>query len=126
MSDEQPLHRPEAGARALDIYKHITTLSAGSIVLIGTFLKDIFPYESGTLAVSGGVRTTIVIAFALFGASLVTGALNMTFYGLSLARSARFSDLQEVGWEWALVLPMYTYALGTISFGTAVVANLYQ
>jgi hypothetical protein len=125
VSDQQPLDRPEASARAFDVYKHITTLSAGSIVLIGTFLKDIFPYESGTLAISGQVKSGITLAFVLFGASLVMGTLFMTMYSLSFAR-ARFTDLQELGWEWALVLPMITYALGIIAFGTAVVLNLYQ
>lgn len=31
--------------RIMDFNKHLTTLSAGSLVLIGTFMKDIFPKD---------------------------------------------------------------------------------
>src|SRR5215211_9050759 len=32
-------------ALGFEIFKHLTTLNAGSIVLIGTFLGDIFPHD---------------------------------------------------------------------------------
>jgi hypothetical protein len=46
--------------------KQITTLNAGSIVVIGTFLSDIFPHKHGTLAVGLPIKLLIAAAFAFF------------------------------------------------------------
>jgi hypothetical protein len=37
--------------QGFELAKHLTTLNAGSIVLIATFLKDIFPNENGVLGI---------------------------------------------------------------------------
>jgi hypothetical protein len=50
-----------------DSLKHMTTLNAGSIVVIGTFLADIFPNKDGTLAVGLGLKLTIAAAFSFLG-----------------------------------------------------------
>jgi hypothetical protein len=39
--------RGAAFNRNFETVKHLTTLSAGSVVLIGTFLQDIFPKTKG-------------------------------------------------------------------------------
>jgi hypothetical protein len=46
----------EAIKVAYDSFKYLTTLNAGSIVLIVTFLKDIFPSEGGTLDLEPAIR----------------------------------------------------------------------
>ncbi len=37
--------------QGFQLAKQLTTLNAGSIVLIATFLKDIFPNENGVLGI---------------------------------------------------------------------------
>ena len=62
----QSTARPIDGLKSeLDFLKQITTLNAGSIVVIGTFLKDIFPSTRGAW-----LTGLIVAAFVLFGISL--------------------------------------------------------
>jgi|SRR5215216_2810133 len=101
----------------LEVVKHITTLNAGSIVVIGTFLKDIFPGEMGW-------RLTLSIAasFVLFGLSLAWSAASM--YEVSGRISVRrpFST----GEARFFLLPslfFFVFALGC--FGIAVLINLF-
>src|SRR5215203_5259556 len=57
----------------LDQFKHLTTLSAGSIVLIATFLKDIFPRsDNGDLTMNLGLKLFIAASFVLLGISLIS------------------------------------------------------
>jgi hypothetical protein len=64
--------------------KQLTTLNAGSIVVIGTFLKDIFPRENGTLDVSAGIKLLIALSFISFGVSLVLASYGMFQYARRL------------------------------------------
>src|SRR5215207_3226584 len=76
---------PEDGEKgqvwAFEAFKHLTTLNAGSIVLIGTFLKDIFPKDNqGNLSVDTGSKLLIAASFALFGLSLAASAYSMYWF----------------------------------------------
>ena len=55
-----------------DTQKHLTTLTAGSIVLISTFLKDIFPKgKNGILLIGMPIIVLIAVSFFCFGCSLL-------------------------------------------------------
>jgi hypothetical protein len=54
--------------------KHLTTLNAGSIVLIATFLRDIFPHQ-----ISLGLKFLVAGSFILFGLSLASAAFLIYF-----------------------------------------------
>src|SRR5215211_2470300 len=58
----------------------LTTLNAGSIVVIGTFLKDIFHTSNGTLDVSPTIKLLIAAAFVCFGASLIFATMALFGY----------------------------------------------
>ena len=73
--------------RDIDADKHLTTLAAGSIVIIGTFIKDIFPNENGTLTVGLGIKILIAAAFVFFGIALVFAVLGM--FGITRSRAAQ-------------------------------------
>jgi hypothetical protein len=111
---------------AFETAKQLTTLNAGSIVIIGTFLKDIFPSESGTLDVGAGIKWLIALAFISFGASLVGSTFAMRYYisGLALLfqptppRDSFFVRL------FVLLLPLPVFTAGVICFGSAVVMSL--
>jgi len=63
---------------AFEAFKHLTTLNAGSIVLISTFLKDIFPKDQqGHLSVDPMSTVLIVLSFLLFGMSLAGSTYTM-------------------------------------------------
>jgi hypothetical protein len=67
--------------RNFETVKHLTTLSAGSIVLIGTFLQDIFPKgPGGELAVGAFTKWLIAGSFILFGASLIAASFFMYLF----------------------------------------------
>jgi hypothetical protein len=109
--------QPLEGLKAeLEVVKPITTLNAGSIVVIGTFLKDIFPIAMGT-----GLKLLIAAAFLLFGLSLALSAGGM------YALSGRISESRAFDKFWArLVLwpPLVFFVLALVCFGIAVLIDL--
>jgi hypothetical protein len=136
---------------AFETIKQLTTLCAGSIVVIGTFLKDIFPSKNGTLDVGAGIKLLITLAFISFGLSLIVSSYAMLDY----SRSLRFlelsrtpegrEELQQRYRRPRLLVPVpftrgYTtlpqlllrylplpfFTAGLLFFGVAVVLNLYR
>jgi hypothetical protein len=69
---------------SFDNLKHLTTLNAGSIVLIATFLKDIFPGVKGTLDVGPGIKLLVTASFICFGASLALSVYLMHIWARTL------------------------------------------
>jgi hypothetical protein len=58
------------------------SLSAGSSVLVATFLKDIFSDDKGNLAISAFETTLIGTSFVCFGATLLASVLAMWLFGV--------------------------------------------
>jgi len=55
-----------------EVAKHITTLSAGATVLIGTFMKDIFPKtETGSLNLSNSAKLMLFVSIAALTVSTI-------------------------------------------------------
>jgi hypothetical protein len=125
--------------------KQLTTLNAGSIVIIGTFLKDIFPNPKGALDVSRTTEWLITGAFICFGLSLALSAILMHIYSRSLedvggyiywhrldpeGRTAQdYGRLMERGRTTTFfggVVPMAIFTVGVLCFGAAVVLNLWR
>jgi hypothetical protein len=116
-----------------EIIKHVTTLSAGSIVLLATFLKDIFTPNLADLPPV--ITGAIVLAFASFGLSLVF-ATNWSLVGFPLLfRSRRLleADLEVKGevterfrtrYRTFVIFPCFFYSLGLISFTYAALAKM--
>jgi hypothetical protein len=60
------------GDAHFEVGKHITTLSAGATVLIGTFMKDIFPKtETGSLNLSNSAKLMLFVSIAALTASTI-------------------------------------------------------
>ena len=67
--NEDPVRQGEAH---FEVGKHITTLSAGATVLIGTFMKDIFPKtETGSLNLSNSAKLMLFVSIAALTASTI-------------------------------------------------------
>jgi hypothetical protein len=131
--------------------KQQTTLSAGSIVIIGTFLKEIFSIKNGTLNVEEGplgdiIFWLIVLAFVMFGFSLVTSSIALQLYPRRLwlhiheplaeehhpqqvpqapGESAWVAQYREFATDRGKAMSVFFLNLGLISFGAAVVLNLW-
>ena|SRR5215217_3544465 len=138
---------------AFEASKQLTTLNAGAIVIIGTFLKDIFPSKHGTLTVGPFLKGLIASSFICFGVSLLLASIAMVYN----ARTVR--TLYDVAWEDQLrekkglpprearrisgiaarllllsyfigrrasLWPLPFFTAGLLCFGLAVVLNLYR
>jgi hypothetical protein len=85
--------------------KHLTTLNAGSVVVIGTFLSNIFPTEQGTLAVGPLIKGLIASSFVCFGVSLILATLIMIFFARAIIIMAERAWLEpryrkkELQWD---------------------------
>jgi hypothetical protein len=116
---------------AFEAFKHLATLNAGAIVLIGTFLQGIFPSKDGTLLVGPVVKVLIVLSFVCFGVSLGLAVLTMRRYTNLLRTYLLSLNLDHRSREDARVASiqawtLFLFWLGLVAFGLAVVLNLYQ
>jgi hypothetical protein len=108
--------------------KQLTTLSAGSIVVIGTFLSNIFPTdEQGALTVPWYTKVLIGAAFVGFGVSLIVSAKAMDTYRGILERFLRRERPEEIysrATKITISLPLLFFTVGVICFGIAVLLNM--
>jgi hypothetical protein len=108
--------------------KQITTLSAGSIVIIGTFLSNIFPTNNqGTLTIPWGIKLLIGVALVGFGVSLIGSAKAMDTYRDILERFLRGEQSEEIysrATKITISLPLLFFTVGVICFGIAVLLNM--
>ena len=143
--DEDIQYVTEEVKLSFDNLKQLTTLNAGSIVLIGTFLNDIFPSTKGILDVSPIIKLLITASFICFGLSLALSAYLMHYYVRSLHYSAgylwwhrsepegeqsqifrhRLSRVRVALYK-ARSWPLSVFVAGLFCFCLAVVLNLYR
>ena len=114
----------------LDQFKHLTTLSTGSLVLIATFLKDIFPRSNnGDLTIGLGLKLLIAASFVLLGISLVSSVFFMVRSANQISsrttpqRLDAFLDSAPIIYSQAVSL--LSFLAGIIFFGVAVLINLF-
>jgi hypothetical protein len=115
-----------------EIFKHLTTLNAGSIVLIATFLGDIFPNDrQGNLTVDEAITDRIAAAFVLLGLSLLASTYSMyqfAHFETSLSKwLKRHSNVENRFKEFLSLLRAFAgalFVLGLGFFGWAVLKNL--
>jgi uncharacterized membrane protein YfcA len=109
--------------------KQLTALSAGSIVVIGTFLSNIFPTDKqGTLTIPLGIKLLIGAAFVGFGVSLIVSAIAMDTYRAILVlflRGDRQEEIYSRTRRLTIYLPLRSFAVGVICFGAAVLLNMF-
>jgi hypothetical protein len=113
-----------------DNMKQLTTLNAGSIVLIGTFLTNIFPTKDGSLATGPTIKALIAAAFILFGVLLLLSAYSMFVYTALLEKWIETANPDvrphRVLFWVSRVAPYNSFVLGLGCFGAAVLMNLYR
>jgi hypothetical protein len=135
MSDEHKLpDLTESIKLGFETTKQLTTLNAGSIVVIGTFLSDIFPTDKqGALTVPLYIKLFIGAAFVGFGASLILAIMAMfsirrwfQFYLETGGRDlANIENLPNIRTKLHLSPAFVLFSGGLICFGLAVLLNLF-
>jgi hypothetical protein len=107
-------------------------------VIIGAFLKDIFPNTNGTLDVGVDVRALIAGSFVCFGLALVCAAVAMYSHSNALrildeawgqigrSRPGPVARAHSELSYWMAQLPAPLFSVGVICFGLAVLINLYR
>jgi hypothetical protein len=104
--------------------KHLTTLSAGSTVLIATFLKDIFPNIED---LSAALKWAISGAFIAFGMSLVVAVACFWAFAVMLRSQLDFhTSTLRVRYRLSMALPSYFYICGLMLFSLAVLFRLLK
>jgi len=113
--------------------KQQTTLSAGSIVVIGTFLKDIFPSKHGTLNVAPCMEWLIALSFAGFVLSLLSSAIALSYYSRRLRLHIKkrhtgiepsqtpFGPIRNKALNLVKQVALFSYTSGLLLFSVAVV-----
>ncbi len=117
--------------QAHDTQKHMDTLSAAAIVLIGTFLRDIFPETSaGVLDVVLPVKLLIAAAFVCFGICLAVSVYLLRIYPLRYRDTARMEHTSHPNMPAPPIarevrpIGLYSFPIGLACFAIAVLATL--
>jgi hypothetical protein len=115
----------------LDQFKHLTTLSAGSLVLIATFLKDIFPRsDNGDLTMNLGLKLCIAASFVLLGISLISSVFFMVRFANKITSRTSPESLEAFldsgPTIYSQAVSLLSFLAGIISFGVAVLINLFN
>jgi len=116
---------------AFETHKHLTTLNAGSIVLIATFLSDIFPKtQGGALDALLYLKLLMCGSFLLFGLSLALSSYVLIRYPHLLVttlqrRVASYSEEDTLYNALLRGASVVCYFLGLLCFGIAVSINLF-
>jgi hypothetical protein len=98
-----------------DLFKHLTTLSTGSILLLATLIESLFPNPQW--------RYLVVIALISFIISTLSAVLMMLFQaGAVLAMRAELSRGERVGFG----ITVASFLLGITCFVVFAALNFYR
>ena len=103
--------------------KHLTTLTAGSIVVIATFLKDIFPSADGPSTLHPLLKVLVAASFVALGLSLVASAFCLWGFSV-MPRSRKPWPVNKVRFRWYVAAPSFFYITGSMFFTAAVLIDL--
>ncbi len=102
--------------------RHLSTLSAASILLISGFLRIIFPRPlEGGLWISVGSKVLIAGSFVLFGLSLLLSALAM--YAFFQRLDEKNPHRVKAQYQTRIGIPFACFFVGLLWFGIAVLIN---
>jgi len=130
--DNVPTEAREGLKFGFESAKQLTTVSSGSIVLIGTFSKSILPTsESGQLTLTPPeLKYLLVVSFVLLGLSTVLSAY-ATFLHTTLMRDLGDYGLRKLyqhGLQRTVLVIMalsfWIFILGLVCFSTLVLVSL--
>jgi len=118
--DPTPEALQESIKSGFESVKHLTTLNAGSIVLIATFLRDIFPPTIDEL-----LKWLIALSFLFFAISLAGAAIAMWYFSVMVRSWRPFQQIRG-RYRTAIAAPSFCFVYGLCCFGMAVLINLFK
>jgi hypothetical protein len=105
---------------SFEAVKHMSTITAGSFVVIATFLRDIFPH-----ALSPMLKLLTAATFVCFGLALISSA--WALWGLSvMPRTYQTINVKKKQQQQFLRVPAYFLITGLGCFGVAVLIDILQ
>ena len=99
-----------------EVFIHITTLSTGSIVLLTTFMKDLFTNRAWSWLVG--------VAFVSFTAATCAAVVTMFFLGLMLSERKLGGKKEHVA-EYMIYLTAASFFCGIIALLVFALKNLH-
>ncbi len=99
-----------------DIYKHLTTLNTGSVLLLVTFLEKLFKNPRW--------KGLVIASFCLFLASLLASMVVMNILA-SAVQNMKIDEAYESRNFKVIVFTLATFLAGVISLVMFAVINLY-
>lgn len=106
-----------------EVAKQITTLSAGALVLLATFLKDIFTNKNGVLVLTGIETGLVGTAFAALGLALLLAVVGMWAFAIMRRMRRPFEGQKARFAVYAAALTL-CFLTGIGTFVVAVLSNL--
>jgi hypothetical protein len=100
-----------------DTFKHLTTLSTGSILLLATFVKDVFQNPESSFLLG--------ICFFLLITSTVASVLVMMIFAKSVQHSGQPPDTDRKVGSWGMVISAFTFLCGIIVLTIFALINFY-
>lgn len=99
-----------------DTFKHLTTLSTGSIVILATFLKDVFPNPEWQILSS--------VVFVLFLVSTISAVLVMLGYGELLRTKDDVASVMDKVAQYGIIISGLSFIGAVISLVVFTIKNL--
>jgi hypothetical protein len=91
-----------------DLFKHITILTTGIILILITFLEKLFQNPSGKYLVS--------ISFIFFIISIILALITMAFMAQGVADLGELDEFETKIGRWTFLTTLGSFVLGIISF----------
>ena len=113
--------REEGWKLIFDLYKHIATISAGSILLIATFYEKIIKDPN---SVSRNVKFLVQVSLIGFIGSILTSTVVMYFYTKTVRKRGEGLDKYRSEKDTATVLCIIFFRAGIISLAIFTIANI--
>lgn len=101
-----------------DLFKHITTISTGSIILIITFLEKLFANPAW--------KGLVTASFAFLTLSIVASLTTMFFLSRAIALLGQTPKREQPFFDGSMILTISSFLLGIICLVVFAVKNLYR
>ena len=108
------MNREDSAKLFFELFKHMTTLSTGTIVVMGTFLENVFQNPEWMFLV--------VITFVGFIASLIFSLGAMIFFAIHVREP--LAENEKTTATYLVILSMSGFLVGMMSLTTFAVKNL--
>jgi amino acid transporter len=114
---EQNPYKLEGLKHWFDFFKHLTTLSTGTIVILATFLEKLFTYPRW--------NTLIGVSFGGFAVCLVFAVLSMAMYARAISESGNLGKREARAGIVFIAVCSTGFLVGAVSLVIFSLRNFY-